>query len=138
VIDDPELAGDSRMMDDKDEGRDRGGRFLPGRSGNPAGREPGTVVAGSQAACAAVLEAFHKVGGVSYLVEVARNDPRTFLSLLGRILPRQVDVKATREIEIMFGRGGAPGQAAAHEAVALARERRALSGSEHGEDEAQG
>jgi len=85
-----------------------------------------------------VLEAFEEVGGVSYLVELAREDPRTFCALLARVLPRRLDVKATREVEIMFGRGGEPGQEAARAAMEAARERRALCDAEHGENEAQG
>ena len=38
----------------------------------------------------AILNAFTKVGGEDYLVTVAREDPRTFCTLLGKVLPMQV------------------------------------------------
>jgi len=38
----------------------------------------------------AIIQAFHEAGGVDYLVRVANDDPRTFLGLLGRVLPKEV------------------------------------------------
>lgn len=38
----------------------------------------------------AILNAFDKAGGEEYLAGVAKNDPRTFCALLGRVLPLQV------------------------------------------------
>ena len=34
--------------------------------------------------------AFERLGGVDYLVKTGRADPKTFLSLLGRIVPNEV------------------------------------------------
>jgi len=42
----------------------------------------------------AILEAFTIVGGEDYLVKVAKNDPRTFCTLLGKVLPTQVEAAA--------------------------------------------
>jgi hypothetical protein len=39
---------------------------------------------------AAIMEAFSEVGGAEYLRRVARSDPRTFCTLLGKVLPTQV------------------------------------------------
>lgn len=39
---------------------------------------------------AAIVEAFHKAGGVEYLETVAKSDPRTFCALLGRVMPLQI------------------------------------------------
>ena len=36
------------------------------------------------------MAAFDEVGGVDYLKTVATTDPRTFCTLLGKILPTQV------------------------------------------------
>ena len=41
-----------------------------------------------------VLEALESEGGVEYLRKVAREEPKSFIALLGRLLPRQVDVDA--------------------------------------------
>jgi hypothetical protein len=38
----------------------------------------------------AIMNAFNKVGGQDYLVAVALDDPRTFLALIGRVLPLTV------------------------------------------------
>ena len=39
---------------------------------------------------AAIEEAFEKAGGVEYLLTIAKNDPRTFAGLLGKVLPTQI------------------------------------------------
>ena len=46
----------------------------------------------------AVQNAFLEVGGEDYLVKVAMQDPRTFCTLLGKILPTQVEAKAEEPI----------------------------------------
>ena len=38
----------------------------------------------------AILQAFDNVGGVACLERVAEDDPRTFCSLLGRLLPGEL------------------------------------------------
>lgn len=38
----------------------------------------------------AILHAFDKVGGETYLARVADKDPRTFCALIGKILPLQI------------------------------------------------
>src|ERR1700737_2030718 len=38
----------------------------------------------------AIIGAFNKVGGESYLVKVAESDPRTFCALLGKVMPTQL------------------------------------------------
>ena len=38
----------------------------------------------------AILGAFDTVGGPDYLVSVANSDPRTFCTLLGKVLPMQI------------------------------------------------
>lgn len=53
----------------------------------------------------AVARAFEKVGGVEYLVTVAREDPKTFCGLLGRVIPLQVsgDADAPLVVQIVTG-----------------------------------
>jgi hypothetical protein len=41
----------------------------------------------------AVVEAFDKAGGVEYLVKLSVEDPRSFASLVGKVIP--AEVKAT-------------------------------------------
>ena len=40
---------------------------------------------------AAILNAFDEVGGVSYLARVAREHPQVFCTLLGKVLPTQIN-----------------------------------------------
>lgn len=38
----------------------------------------------------AIINAFHEVGGQSYLAKIAVEDPRTFCALVGKVLPLQI------------------------------------------------
>jgi len=51
------------------------------------GRTKGTPNKLTTSVKEAILEAFDKVGGIEYLVDIAKDDPRTFCALLGRVLP---------------------------------------------------
>ena len=42
-----------------------------------------------------ILEAFEQVGGVDYLVELARVDPPTFCRLLAAIIPSEIKASVT-------------------------------------------
>ena len=39
---------------------------------------------------AAIVAAFDELGGVDYLVEQGRDNPQAFLTLLGKVIPREV------------------------------------------------
>ncbi|NQT81958.1 hypothetical protein HQ563_02985 [bacterium] len=67
--------------------RTKTGQFAPGTTGNPAGRPKGALNHYSRLKDA-VMEAFEGAGGTEYLQRIADDDPRTFLALLGRLLPR--------------------------------------------------
>ncbi len=47
----------------------------------------------------AIVEAFHRAGGVEYLVQIAKTNPQVFCSLVGKVIPLQVT-----------GEGGGPVQ----------------------------
>ena len=38
-----------------------------------------------------IFEAFEGVGGVDYLIEIARKDPPTFCRLLAKLIPQQIE-----------------------------------------------
>lgn len=59
------------------------------------GRKRGTPNRSTTIVKSAVLKAFDKLGGVEYLVEVGREDPKAFMVLLAKILPAEIraDVK---------------------------------------------
>ena len=42
-----------------------------------------------------ILEAFEQVGGVAYLVELAKVDPPTFCRLLAAIIPSEIKASVT-------------------------------------------
>lgn len=55
------------------------------------GRTAGTPNKTSKAIKEAIVEAFDRAGGVDYLVTLAKEDPRTFCTLVGKVIPLQVD-----------------------------------------------
>ena len=60
----------------------------------------------------AILQAFDALGGVDYLVEVGRSEPRAFLVLLGKILPTEINGSLqTGIINVVTGIERAPNEA---------------------------
>lgn len=47
----------------------------------------------------AIQEAFDKAGGVDYLITVAREDPKTFCALIGKVIPTQITGSLTLTLE---------------------------------------
>jgi hypothetical protein len=56
------------------------------------GRRPGTPNRITQALTEAIDTAFTEVGGAKYLVRVANDDPKSFCALLGKRLPRDMNI----------------------------------------------
>lgn len=51
----------------------------------------------------AVMESFDRVGGVEYLVKVAQDDPKSYMALLGRVIPLQVKAEIDHTVSgILF------------------------------------
>jgi hypothetical protein len=48
-----------------------------------------------------ISAALNKVGGVSYLVKQAESNPTAFLTLVGKIIPAQIDATIRRELPEM-------------------------------------
>ena len=55
------------------------------------GRPPGVPNKATKAIKDAITEAFEKAGGVDYLVTLAKDDPKTFCTLVGKVIPLQVE-----------------------------------------------
>ena len=53
-----------------------------------------------------LVGAFEEVGGQAYLVALARDDPKTFLALLSKVLPYQAKGLGTGAMEITITIGG--------------------------------
>lgn len=84
-------------------GRPPGGGKTPG-----SGRVAGTPNKLTRDVKEAISNAFTKVGGEDYLVIVAHEKPEVFCTLLGKILPRQVDQTGAMEILYRIHRGPKP------------------------------
>ena len=67
------------------------------------GRQKGTPNKFTGDAKAAIAAAFDEVGGKDYLVALAKSDPRTFCSLVAKIVPaaQHVDMNLTNEFSRM-------------------------------------
>jgi hypothetical protein len=55
------------------------------------GRKKGTPNKLTATVRIAVIEAFEKLGGVDYLVRIGTEEPKTFVALLSKVLPTQVE-----------------------------------------------
>ena len=68
------------------------------------GRKRGTPNKATAALKDAILRAFDEAGGVSYLERIARDEPRVFCALLGRLIPHTVagDADAPAVVEVQW------------------------------------
>lgn len=64
------------------------------------GRKKGTPNKLTATVKQAVLEAFDKVGGVKYLQKVAADDPKTFCTMLAKIIPSEIEAKVGGDLNI--------------------------------------
>lgn len=76
-------------MADKESGENRNqrGQFLPGNCANPGGRPKGSRNAVTMTLKDGIEEAYHQLGGIQWLVQLGREEPRVFAGLLARLLP---------------------------------------------------
>ena len=75
----------------------------PGRpKGQPktGGRVKGTPNKLSASVKTMILGALNELGGTQYLVEQGRANPSAFLSLVGRVLPMQVDGRVELDVDV--------------------------------------
>ena len=63
--------------------------------GNPktGGRKKGTPNKIGNKVKEAIEKAFDQLGGVSYLIRVGENDPKTFCTLLSKLLPSKIEAE---------------------------------------------
>jgi len=77
------------------------------------GRPAGTAGAKTVSLKAAIMSAFSRAGGASYLERLARNDPRSFVTLLSKLVPAEVkseiEHKGSVTISVVTGIDRAPG-----------------------------
>jgi hypothetical protein len=75
----------------------------PGRpKGQPktGGRVKGTPNKLSASVKTMILGALNELGGTQYLVEQGRANPSAFLSLVGRVLPMQLDGRVELDVDV--------------------------------------
>lgn len=76
-------------------------KFTPGTPKPPnSGRKKGQRNHQTVKVKEAILKAFDECGGAQYLIGVALRDPKTFCTLLGRILPAELSGPDGSPIEI--------------------------------------
>lgn len=67
-----------------------------------SGRAKGTTNKDVSLIRGMVAEALHKSGGVKYLMQQAKDNPQSFLSLLGKCLPREINAELTANHHIIW------------------------------------
>ncbi len=65
------------------------------------GRKKGTSNKTTTTVKEAIMNAFDKLGGEKYLVEIAKQDHKTFCSLLGRVLPKEISASIETDLFLM-------------------------------------
>ena len=69
------------------------------------GRKKGTPNKTTTLVKEAILRAFEEVGGSSYLAQVAKDDQKTFCTLLGRVLPAEIAGKIEADMNLIVQSG---------------------------------
>lgn len=71
------------------------------------GRKPGVTNKVTATVKEAIEAAFDQVGGVNYLARMAEEQPTAFMTLLGKVLPAQINANVTgtekRTVILQFG-----------------------------------
>ena len=73
--------------------------FEPGHV-KVGGRKVGTPNKTTVALKDAIVAAFHKTGGVDYLVWLSKEHPSAYATLLGRVLPIEFDASLTAQVNM--------------------------------------
>ena len=80
------------------------GQHLRGKKPLGSGRKKGSQNKLTVNLKMAVEEAFNKLGGATWLVRVAQKDPAAFCSLLGRLIPKQVEQSGSIDVNVLRDR----------------------------------
>lgn len=82
------------------------GKKKPPRAG--MGRPKGAVNKVTKTLREAIESSFEKVGGTDYLVKMAHEQPASYMTLLGKVLPAHMNIKAeTGKFELIVKRANA-------------------------------
>jgi hypothetical protein len=86
------------------------------RRGRPAGSKNKTTLQLKEM----ILRALDEVGGVEYLAQQARENPKVFMTLLGRVLPLQVSASTNGQLSISWEQPSMMALTTAEDKAALA------------------
>ena len=67
-----------------------------------AGRKKGQVNQVTRDVREMIITALTEVGGVEYLVTQARSNPNAFLSLVSKVVPKEIDANISGNVTINF------------------------------------
>lgn len=82
------------------------GKKKPPRAG--MGRPKGAVNKVTKTLREAIESSFERVGGADYLVKMANEQPASYMTLLGKVLPAHMNIKAeTGKFELIVKRANA-------------------------------
>jgi hypothetical protein len=77
--------------------------FVKGCKKSPlSGRKKGQLTTDVAQIRGMVAQALHNAGGVEYLVQQAKDNPQSFLSLLGKVLPKEINAELTAKHHIIW------------------------------------
>lgn len=86
------MTDDSKLVES-------GAKRKPPNAGQ--GRKKGSTNRLTRTIKEAIEAAFDKVGGADYLARMAEEQPQAFMTLLGKILPTQVDANLTGSVGLL-------------------------------------
>lgn len=76
--------------------------FKKGQSGNPKGKPVGSKNRSTTEVKNAFIEVFHKRGGVNALLKFSNENPVEFYKILGKMVPKEMDLKVEGDITIKW------------------------------------
>lgn len=82
--------------------KDARGCWVPGASGNPAGKPKGAISKINRSIKDMILGALEDAGGRDYLARQAEQNPVAFMGLVGRVLPLQLANNGDQPLVIDF------------------------------------
>jgi hypothetical protein len=75
--------------------RQSNGQFSQGHSGNPNGWHKGSPNKINQTLREAFTNALEELGGQEFLVQFGRDNPKSFITLVSKMLPREINANMT-------------------------------------------
>lgn len=82
---------------EKQPAKKRGRPFGKDNPGNVAGRPKGTPNKVTRTIQEALMQSFDELDGVEYLKNLAKSSPQAYAGLLGKMLPKDINMTATVE-----------------------------------------